>query len=210
MLEACVDAVVSRLGAAMARIWMLEADTSLLALAASAGLTPELEGKDRKIPLGQFHIGRVARDNQSVLTNSFGSDSTTINPAWVTREGLVALAGCPLEVDGKVIGVLALFSREELPASSLRGLETVARGCAQAIGRLNALATLRASQASLQRMMDGSNDGFWEWHVPSGALLYSPRLTEMLGSRSIWRAMGWKRSISCWAAPRRPAPGTWS
>ena len=40
---------------------------------------------------------------------------------------------------------------------------------------------LRQREAQLQRVMDGSNDGFWDWNVQSGEMYVSPRWYEILG-----------------------------
>ena len=50
---------------------------------------------------------------------------------------------------------------------------------------LNALqeseATLHAREAQLQRVIEGSNDGFWDWNVQSGDMYVSPRWYAILG-----------------------------
>ena len=40
---------------------------------------------------------------------------------------------------------------------------------------------LRDSETRLQRVLDGANDGFWDWNVGTGEVLFSPRWAEMLG-----------------------------
>ena len=40
---------------------------------------------------------------------------------------------------------------------------------------------LRASEARLQRVLDGANDGFWDWNVVTGDVTFSRRGIEMLG-----------------------------
>ncbi|HEX2060885.1 MAG TPA: PAS domain S-box protein [Thermoanaerobaculia bacterium] len=42
-------------------------------------------------------------------------------------------------------------------------------------------ARLRESEARLQRVLEGSNDGFWDWIVPTGEVQFSDRLVSMLG-----------------------------
>ncbi|HLX63897.1 MAG TPA: response regulator [Planctomycetota bacterium] len=42
-------------------------------------------------------------------------------------------------------------------------------------------AALRESREQLSRVVDGSNDGFWDWHVPSGVTHRNERWAEMLG-----------------------------
>lgn len=42
-------------------------------------------------------------------------------------------------------------------------------------------ARLRHQAQQLQFVFEGSNDGFWDWHVPSGRVEFSPRWAAMLG-----------------------------
>ncbi|HZX31094.1 MAG TPA: PAS domain S-box protein [Rhodocyclaceae bacterium] len=43
---------------------------------------------------------------------------------------------------------------------------------------------LAASEVRLQRVLEGSNDGFWDRHIPSGTTTFSPRWATMLGYES--------------------------
>lgn len=47
--------------------------------------------------------------------------------------------------------------------------------------RKRAEIALRESEARLQRVLDGANDGFWEWNVATGETVFSGRWAEMLG-----------------------------
>lgn len=47
--------------------------------------------------------------------------------------------------------------------------------------RQSAEAALRTSEQRLQWVLDGSNDGFWDWNLATGAVLFSQRWAEMLG-----------------------------
>lgn len=40
---------------------------------------------------------------------------------------------------------------------------------------------LQISEARLQRVLAGTNDGFWDWNIVTGEALFSPRWAEMLG-----------------------------
>ncbi len=40
---------------------------------------------------------------------------------------------------------------------------------------------LRENEARLQRILDGTNDGFWEWNLATGEVAYNGRWLEMLG-----------------------------
>ncbi len=47
--------------------------------------------------------------------------------------------------------------------------------------RREAEEALRASEARLQRVLDGTNDGFWDWNMLTGEVLFSRRWARMLG-----------------------------
>ncbi len=48
-------------------------------------------------------------------------------------------------------------------------------------GRQRAEGALRESEARLQRVLDGANDGFWDWNVATGDILFSRHGIAMLG-----------------------------
>lgn len=84
LLQECVEATVNRLGAAFARIWVLgpgdlckdchKAEwcvdrTQCLHLKASAGLSTNLNGEYRRVPMGALKIGRIAQGAGPLCTN---------------------------------------------------------------------------------------------------------------------------------------------
>ena len=83
-----------------------------------------LDGAHSRVKVGDFKIGRIARDRKPHLTNDVLNDPEIGDPAWARREGMVAFAGYPLIVESRVVGVLALFSRQALAESVLHRIET--------------------------------------------------------------------------------------
>lgn len=57
----CVEAVVTHLGAAFARVWLLNEEQAVLELLASAGLYTRIDGSHGRIPVGSFKIGHRSR-----------------------------------------------------------------------------------------------------------------------------------------------------
>ena len=76
---------------------------------ASAGLYTHLNGAHGRVPVGQFKIGRIARDRKPHLTNSVVGDPEVSDQEWARREGMVAFAGHPLIVGERVVGVMAMY-----------------------------------------------------------------------------------------------------
>ena len=154
MLGRCADALVRELHVAFARVWTLSEDGNTLELRASAGLYTRLDGTHSRVPVGQFKIGKIAKERVALLTNSIFGDPQIHDPEWAKREGLVAFAGHPLLVDDRLVGVLALFSRTALPAATLSTLGAVANAIALGIERKTSEQVLLLRNAELLRIQD--------------------------------------------------------
>ena len=111
MLRECAEASVDELEVAVARIWTFEPADELLELAASAGMLRIWTGRTAAFRCGTRTIGLIAQFRRPVLTNEAIGDPRIPDQEWVRSEGMVAFAGYPLIVDGRLIGVLAMFSR---------------------------------------------------------------------------------------------------
>lgn len=149
VLQRCVDAVVTHLGAAFARIWTLNDETQVLELQASAGIYTHLDGAHARVPLGQFKIGLIAEERRPHLTNDVPHDPRVGDHDWARREGMVAFAGYPLLVGDTLVGVLAMFARHALTETDFNGLGTVANALAVGIARVRADVEVRRRIESL-------------------------------------------------------------
>lgn len=132
-LRQTVEAVVERIDAAFARIWIVEPGSDTLELQASAGLYTHLDGDHSSIPIGQFKIGSIAATREPHLTNDVLNDELISHPEWARAEGMVAFAGYPLVAGEQLVGVLGLFARKPLPQSTLDALASIADTVAIAI-----------------------------------------------------------------------------
>jgi PAS domain S-box-containing protein len=137
-LQRSAEAVVEHLDAAFARIWTLNEAEQVLELQASAGMYTHLDGPHGRVPVGQFKIGLIAEEREPHLSNEVQTDPRVGDKEWAKREGMISFAGYPLMVDGRVIGVLAMFARRELPERTLNALAAISDGIASAIVRKRA------------------------------------------------------------------------
>jgi signal transduction histidine kinase/DNA-binding response OmpR family regulator len=137
-LQECAEAVVRHLGAAFARIWTLDGSGETLILQASAGMYTHLDGAHGRVKVGEFKIGRIARERQPHLTNAVMDDPWISDPQWARRESMVAFAGYPLLVEGRLLGVLAMFARQPFSERVLADLHPVTDSLAQYIERRQA------------------------------------------------------------------------
>ena len=150
MLQRSAEAVVRHLDAAFARIWTLNDQQDVLELQASAGLYTRLDGEHARVPVGKLKIGLIAQQRKPHLTNDVLNDPRISNPEWAKQERMVSFAGYPLVVEGRVIGVLAMFARKILGQDTLEALEVVADTIAQGIERKRAEEKLARLNRTLQ------------------------------------------------------------
>jgi PAS domain S-box-containing protein len=135
VLQQCADAMVDRLAVASARIWTLNEVDLVLELRASAGMYSGLAGKHGRTQPGRFKIERIARDRRALLTNDVLLDPELNDHNWAERERMVAFAGYPLLIEGKLVGVIDVYSQQQLTPTIFQALGTVANGIALGIER---------------------------------------------------------------------------
>src|ERR1700751_583910 len=138
MLQRSSEAIVRHHDAAFARIWTLNDREKLLELQASAGLYTRLDGEHARVPVGKFKIGLIAEQRQPHLTNDVLNDTRIGHRDWAKQERMVSFAGYPLLVEGRLVGVVAMFARKHLAPDTLEALEAVADTLAQGIERKRA------------------------------------------------------------------------
>ncbi|MDX1371184.1 MAG: GAF domain-containing protein [Nitrososphaeraceae archaeon] len=113
-LQLIVDGLVNFFDAEFARIWLLDKNGKHLILKFSAGKYKNTTGEFSIISLDSLKIGYVAKTGKPIITNDVLHDPRIKYPAWAKKEKLESFAGYPLKHKGKIIGVLAMFSKKKL------------------------------------------------------------------------------------------------
>ncbi len=158
-LQSCSEAMVTHLDSAFARIWLLNTNSNILELKASAGLYTHLDGAHSQIPVGKYKIGLIAQEGKPHLTNNLEQDQRISDREWARSQSLVAFAGYPLMAEGKTIGVIAMFSHQYLDSLTLEALDIAAHEIAMGIERDTAKAKLRLQQELYRQIFEGVSDG---------------------------------------------------
>jgi len=163
VLGEVVRGLVRDLGAALARVWLLErGDPKVLRLAASAGLSARTDGTRSRVPVGDLKIGEIARERVPLCENDLAADPRFVDKAWIRRERLVSFGGYPLVFDDELLGVVAMFARRPLTKGALERLGIFAAHASVAIKNAALFAhvtelslRLEAENASLREELDG-------------------------------------------------------
>lgn len=186
VLDTIVEGLAAQPQVALARIWLLSPGdicdscvmreecsdrTQCLHLVASAG-TPIassgenwsfLHGHFRRMPLNSLKVGQVGTGAPILIHDMAPENETIARPEWAKREGIRSFAGHPLIFRGKILGVLALFSRGPLDEQGFSWLRMFADQAAVAItnarafeDRKRAEEALRESEKRIQAFWDNS------------------------------------------------------
>jgi PAS domain S-box-containing protein len=134
-LQLCAEGLVRQLDAALARIWTLNETENMLEMQASAGIHTHTEGTRSRIPLGRYKIGRIAQEARLRFSNQVSAEPDVDDQEWVRQHGLVSFVGHPLIVEGRVVGVMAFFSRTKLNPDTVHALAGISKTIAVSIDR---------------------------------------------------------------------------
>ncbi len=184
ILQLCTEAIVHHLNAAFARIWTYNQKDHVLELQASAGMYTHLNGGHARVPVGQFKIGLIASNRKPHLTNCVIGDARVNDQEWAKREGMVALAGYPLIVEERLVGVMAMFAKKPLSQNTLDAMASVANGIAAGIERKITENELRQSEERFRELAENINEVFFSINADGSALHYvSPAYEHVFGKK---------------------------
>ena len=140
-------------GVALARVWVVReqaGEAPYLELKASVGASVvdaskrwnRTDGAHQKLPLSFGKVGLIATTNRPLLLQR-GPRDWVLQPAWAEAEHIESFAGQPLTYGGKVLGVVAFFSRKRLEKADLKWLRVFADHAAVAIANARTLEEIR-------------------------------------------------------------------
>jgi transcriptional regulator with GAF, ATPase, and Fis domain len=151
-------------GVALARVWLLRdsaTEEPYLELKASIGASVvepsrrwnRTDGAHQKIPLSFGKVGLVAASNRPLLLHR-GPENWVLQPDWALAEKIESFAAQPLCFSGKVLGVVAFFSRVRLEKRDLDWLRVFADHAAVAIANARAFEEIARLKETAERERD--------------------------------------------------------
>jgi len=185
-MQYVTDKIVADFGAEYARIWLTREgdvcdpeihdmiDTGdkqgaqevrrCLQLYCSSGKFPYIgDLLGRRVPLGAYKIGRVASGlDKKFLTNDVLQAEYIQNRDLARGLGLTSFAGYRLSSsEGKILGVLALFSQQKISAEEDAILETLSNIVSRIVSDYSLNETLGESEKKYRTLFESSADGIF-------------------------------------------------
>lgn len=129
----CVANVAALFRARVAAIWLISPAGDKLHLRASIG--PEPGGALNCVGLDDSPIGLIASGRRARIEDPTSPDFGLHLEDWARSEGILAFAGSPLMLRGKLIGVVGIFARHRLNERTLTFLRSLAQAIAAGVER---------------------------------------------------------------------------
>ncbi|MGB6297536.1 MAG: ATP-binding protein [Rivularia sp. (in: cyanobacteria)] len=182
MLQKCTEIIVCYLDVAFARIWTHNSQEKLLHLQSSAGMYTHIDGAHSRIPVGKFKIGLIAQERKPHITNSVQTDERVSNKEWAISEEMIGFAGYPLIADSELMGVVAMFSKQQLNQTTLNVLSFIAGEIAVAIKRKSIEKALQQKEEQYRSIFETVSDGLSIFDLQTGKpIAVNPTWCQMYG-----------------------------
>src|SRR5215472_16156858 len=182
VLQSIVQGLAAQPGMALARIWLLPSaglpsfcrpvSGSLddLSLVASAGTSINSPGEDwcflqghfSRVPFNVGKVGQVAASRRPILVEDVAvQNDWIVRPDWAEREDVRSFAGYPLIFRDKLLGVIAVFSRQTLGQQEFTWLGLFANQAALAIANACAEEALHSTERNLTAIINTIPTAAW-------------------------------------------------
>jgi formate hydrogenlyase transcriptional activator len=211
VLQSIVQGLAAQPGLALARIWLLPSaglpsfcravSGSLddLSLVASAGTPINSPGEDwsflqghfARVPFNVGKVGQVAASRHPILVEDVAvQNDWIVRPDWARREEISSFAGHPLIFRDKLLGVIAVFSRQPLGPREFTWLGLFANQAAVAIANACTEEALRSSERNLAAIINTIPTTAWTTR-PDGYCDFLNQVWLDYAGMSAEQAQGW-------------------
>jgi PAS domain S-box-containing protein len=182
VLQSIVEGLAAQPGVALSRIWLLPSvhlpsfyhaasnPPDCLCLVASAGTAINSPGEDwsflqghfARVPFNVGKVGQVAASRHPILVEDVTAENDwVVRPEWAKREEICSFAGYSLVFRDKLLGVIAVFSRQPLRQPEFAWLGLFANQAALAIANACAEESLRSTERNLVALVNTIPTAAW-------------------------------------------------
>lgn len=157
-----------------------------LHLVSSSGRYTGIKGKNKRIPYGAFKIGEIAAHvHHRYLSNDITNNHDSLDKSWAKQLELRAFAGYQIiSEQGKLLGVLSLFSKNRIDADTDIIFESLANTASQVITAVQNQEAREALLLKQNKLVEDTNIGLWEWDLKTNDVYYSAAWKKHMGELS--------------------------
>ena len=183
---AIIERAMPALGANAGNVFLVDNTTRELRNVAVLGYEPEIAQWARRLPLdGPTLVAEVARTGEPILLATWEERIARYphHRRVHAKGGDRAVAGLPLQVEGRTVGALSLAfpSDRAFDDDDRRFMTTVADLCAQALQRAELYEALRRGEERLELAQEAGRMGSWLLTLPKMDLSCSARCKANFG-----------------------------
>ncbi|MCF6148098.1 MAG: PAS domain S-box protein [Candidatus Kuenenia sp.] len=153
-LKKCTETIITNLDADCSGLWMLNETDNVLELRSLSGNLIGIESKYDRIPFGKTDIGLIAKNTLPYITNNFIDALRIRSKELEDKKEIISFAGFPLAIEGKVFGVVALFTKRELNNFVVRAMASVTDIVSLGIDREKNVEALRISEYKYRMLLE--------------------------------------------------------
>ncbi len=154
-----------------------------LHLISSSGRYKGKKGNRQRIPNGCMKIGEILTGEESILINNDILDENTgVDKGWAKQTGLKSFAGFRLDSEeGIPIGVLILFSKNEIDQLTLQKLTALANTTSHVVQAALKREELKELSLKQNEAVRASNVGIWDWELNTNRVSFSATWKKQTG-----------------------------
>lgn len=180
ILQHCSAAMVHYLDAALAQLWIYDAEAEALRIEASTGLLATAEKVDLLPSRVRLDLPELAK-GKPMLIVQLANDSRLLDYEWVRRERLASFAAYPLRLEDRLVGLMALYSHQPLTEAILQEMASVAHGIALCIERKRSEDALGASEVKYRSVVENVKEVIFQLDPQGRWTFLNPAWTEITG-----------------------------
>ena len=184
----------ARIGADIARLWLLDDAGETLELRAQTGFIRGTAGLKQRLSPHDSVAGWIIAHKESVCIADVPADTRLVNRTWFAVEGVVSLLAVPIMLDDRPIGILACLSRTRREFTP--GDVALARALtAPAVVAVRNAALYADAVARLQEI-EAFQRVASEWRSPCSSRTTARSAVSSSGEDKVSDARRWNASIS--------------
>jgi PAS domain S-box-containing protein len=179
-LEHCAQAMARYLNAKVAQISTFDPGKGVFEPRATAGESPEPGHPLPGVPEVKLDLSSLAQ-GKPVLINQLLGDKRIPDETLVKAGGLTSYAACPLVLEDKLVGLMAIFTQHPLADQVAQEMGSVANGLASCIERKRSEQALDASEVRYRSVVENIKEVIFQLDEFGNWTFLNPAWTTVTG-----------------------------